>query len=74
MDWLNMSTSERNRTIKTAAHGFCADTYRKDNPGATPETVQNYTERHWRQFVPMAIDWVALCTAAQEAEQASPWN
>jgi hypothetical protein len=55
------------------ARGFCAERYRLEHPGCSEEEAWRHAERHWRDFVDMAIDFMALDHALTEQE-AAPFN
>lgn len=69
-----MSKQERNRLIECIAHGFAAERYRLNNPGASEDAAWAYAGRNWRSLVSDAIDFMAISDASKEAEESSKWN
>ena len=57
--------------VETIARGFCAERYKLDNPGSSEDAAWSHSRRRWREWVPAAIQFIAECEAAAEAEKAA---
>ena len=72
--FLELTDDERNHMIKTCALGLARERYRRDNPGCASSEAWAWAGRYWRDWVPAAIDFIAISMVMEQDEAVAPYN
>lgn len=69
-----MADSDFAARVQLTSSALAFVDYQRKHPAASAEQAHRHAERFWRQYVPKAIDFMAITDAEDEAQAAAPWN